>query len=82
MKILLKIINRKRFLLYIPKTVAVFLATILEFFSIPLLTKDQIKLLEKDNIVSNKDLNLKDLNVNPVSLELIGSDYLKRFVKK
>ena len=47
-----------------------------------LLTKDQIKLLEKDNIVSNKDLNLKDLNVNPVSLELIGSDYLKRFVKK
>ena len=82
MQILLKIINRKRFLLYISKSIAFFLATIFEFLSIPLLTKEQIKLLEKDNIVSNKYLKLRDLNVTPVSLELVIGDYLKRFAKK
>ena len=44
--------------------------------------KTTIKLLEKDNIVSNKYLKLRDLNVTPVSLELVIGDYLKRFAKK
>ena len=82
MQILLKIINRRRFLLYIPETIAFFLAAILEFFSIPILTRDQIKLLKKDNIVSNINSNFKDLEINPVSLELVVNDYLKRFIKK
>ena len=31
---------------------------------------------------SNINLNFKDLEINPVSLELVVNDYLKRFVKK
>ena len=82
LQILLKVINRKRFLLYIPKFIAIPMAKILGLFPYPLLTVDQLKLLEKDNVVSKKYLTLKDLNIKPVSLEIVIEDYLKRFTKK
>lgn len=82
MQILLKVINRKRFLLYIPKFIASPLAKILELLHYPLLTQDQLKLLEKNNIVSKKYLTFKDLDIKPTSLEIIIEDYLKRFTKK
>ena len=47
----------------------------------PLLTEDQIKILENDNIIFNANYTLKYLGINPVSLELILPDYLKRFKK-
>ena len=58
------------------------MAKILGLFPYPLLTVDQLKLLEKDNVVSKKYLTLKDLNIKPVSLEIVIEDYLKRFTKK
>ena len=81
MQILLKTINRKRFLLYIPKTIAFILSKFLELLPSPILTTDQLKLLSKDNIVSKRFSTFKDLKVSPVSLELVISDYLKRFIK-
>ena len=82
MQILLKVINRKRFLLYIPKPIAILLAKILELFPSPLITQDQIKLLEYDNIASKKYATFKDINIIPASPELIMHEYLKRFIKK
>ena len=81
LKILLKTINRKRLLIPIPKQIAVLMAKFLQIFPNPLLTEDQIKLLENNNIVLNKNYNFKLLGINPVSINLIIPDYLKRFKK-
>ena len=52
-----------------------------ELFPKPLLTQDQIKLLEVNNIVLNANNDLKSLKINPTSLEMVLPDYLKRFKK-
>ena len=81
LQILLKIINRKKLLIYIPKIVAIIMAKFFQILPNPLLTEDQIKLLENNNIILNTDYTFKYLDINPVSLELILPDYLKRFKK-
>ena len=81
MKILLQIINRKRILLYLPKKIAKLMANFFKLLPNPPLTLDQIKLLENNNIISNNQFTFQDLNINPVSLELILPNYLKRFKK-
>ena len=81
LKILLRIINRKRILVYIPKKIAVLMAKFFQLLPNSLLTEDQIKILENDNIILNANYTLKYLGINPVSLELILPDYLKRFKK-
>ena len=44
----------------------------------PLLTLDQIKILEEgDNILSGKYKTLKDLNIDPKNIENILPSYLK-----
>ena len=80
-KILLQIINRKRILLYLPKKIAKLMANFFKLLPNPPLTLDQIKLLENNNIISNNQFTFQDLNINPVSLELILPNYLKRFKK-
>jgi len=81
LQILLKTINRKKLLIYIPKIVAIIMAKFFQILPNPLLTEDQIKLLENNNIILNTDYTFKYLDINPVSLELILPDYLKRFKK-
>ncbi len=81
LQILLKTINRKKFLIYIPKTMAVLMAKFFQVLPNPLLTEDQIQLLKNNNIVLNDNYTFKYLGINPVSLELILPDYLKRFKK-
>ena len=81
LQILLKTINRKKLLIYIPKIVSIIMAKFFQVLPNPLLTEDQIKLLENNNIILNTDYTFKYLDINPVSLELILPDYLKRFKK-
>ena len=81
LQILLKTINRKKFLIYIPKTMAILMAKFFQLLPNPLLTEDQIQLLKNNNIVLNDNYTFKYLGINPVSLELILPDYLKRFKK-
>lgn len=81
MLILLDTINRKRLFFYIPKKIAIFMSKFFELFPKPLLTQDQIKLLEVNNIVLNANNDLKSLKINPTSLEMVLPDYLKRFKK-
>ena len=81
LQILLKNINRKRILIYIPKKIAILMAKIFQLLPNPLLTEDQIKLLENDNIVFNSKYTFKYLGINPVSLKLILPSYVKRFKK-
>jgi len=81
LQILLEVLNRKRLFIYIPKKVAFLLAKFFQLLPNPLLTEDQIKLLENDNISLNANYTFKYLGISPVSLKLIIPDYLKRFKK-
>lgn len=79
MEMLLKYTNRKRLLLPIPFFVADVLATFIQTLPKPLLTRDQIKLLKVDNVMSRRAKGLKDLGIKPTTAEMIVPIYLSRF---
>ena len=81
MKILLKQIKKKRFLVPIPYSFAKFQAKILQLLPKPLLTTDQVEMLKYDNIVTNNYPTLKDLKINPKTIESVLPDYIWRFRK-
>ncbi len=81
MKILLKEINKKRFLVPIPFLLAKFQAKILQLLPKPLLTTDQVEMLKYDNIVTNKYPTLKNLKINPKTIESVLPSYIWRFRK-
>ena len=60
---LLKLINKKIFLLPMPLPIASISAKIFQLFPNPLLTEDQLRLLKYDNILSKKYKNNFDIGV-------------------
>ena len=62
-----------------PEAVAKLEAWFLEMWPKPLLTRDQVTLLERDNVVSEGALTLEDLGVDPTPAETILPTYLRRF---
>ena len=60
---LLKLINKKRLLVPLPLTLANITAEILQLLPKPLLTKDQLKLLKYDNVLSGKYKTNFDIGV-------------------
>ena len=79
MEMLLKYTNRKRLLVPIPFFVAELLAMFLQLLPKPLLTRDQVKLLKTDNVMSSRAKGLVDLGVKPTTAEMIVPIYLSRF---
>ena len=63
MKILLKEIKKKRFLIPIPFSVAKLQSYFLQMLPAPLLTADQVEMLKYDNIVSGEYSTLKQLQI-------------------
>ena len=70
---------RKRKLISIPFSLARIQANVLELLPNPPLTRDQVELLKTDNVVSEEALTFQDLNISPVSCEVILPTYLDRF---
>jgi len=66
---LLTALNRQRILLPIPFTLAEMQAGLLEFLPNPPLTRDQVRLLKTDKVVSGREPTLNDLDVQPQPLE-------------
>ena len=62
---LLLLIEKKRILLPMPLPMANFMAKFFELMPKPLLTQDQIRLLNYDNVVSGKYKNNSDIGVPP-----------------
>ncbi len=60
---LLKLIQKKRILIPLPLFIANFSASFFELMPKPLITKDQIKLLKYDNIVSGKYKTNSDIGI-------------------
>ena len=74
--------GRKRLLFPMPFWIASVNGAFLQFLPGKLLTMDQVKFLKTDNIVSPGALTLKDLGIQPESLEAILPSYLWRFRPK
>lgn len=87
MRLMLKVIQRRRFLAPVPfflariKASAFDLIPYLTFGLLPnsILTVDQVRLLEKDNVVDPARDGLKALGVRPTGVEAIIPTYLYRF---
>jgi uncharacterized protein YbjT (DUF2867 family) len=77
MELLLAQLGRRRLLATVPWSVARLQGAILEKLPGPkILTRDQVKLLERDNIVASGALTLADLGVSPHAVEAIIPTYL------
>lgn len=79
MQLLLQQIGRRRLLLPIPFEIAELQGAVLERLPVPPLTRDQVRLLRHDNVVSPEALTLADLGITPTAPEVILPTYLDRY---
>jgi len=80
-KSILKTINKKRFIVSMPMPIAKIQSTITDLLPFPpILTKDKCEILsEADNVVSENNLTLKDLDVEPSDVEEEMKKWLWRY---
>jgi uncharacterized protein YbjT (DUF2867 family) len=69
--------GRRRALARIPFRVAEMLGAVLEKLPAPQLTRDQVKLLRRDNVVSAGAADLRSLNIEPTPIEAVVPQYLE-----
>ncbi len=79
MQMMLDEIGRRRILLPLPLGVAELEAWFLEKLPKPLLTRDQVALLRRSNVVAPGALTLADLGIKPTALAAILPTYLARY---
>lgn len=79
MRLVLKETGRNNGLLEIPWWLATLQAAVLERLPGKLLTRDQVSLLRKDNVVSGALPGLAELGVQPTAAEVIIPTYLDKF---
>lgn len=82
MQLMLREIGRKRVLVPLPFAIASLKAMFLQLLPNPLLTVDQVRLLKKDNVVSQTAAGLADLGLTPTSVEAVIPSYLWRYRAK
>jgi NADH dehydrogenase len=73
--------HRKRMLISLPFGLARFKAAFLGLVPNPILTVDQVRMLESDNVPTAGALGLRDLGIVPTAAEAILPSYLWRFRK-
>lgn len=78
----LAVTRRRRLLLPLPWSVGRMQARCLELLPNPPLTRDQLLLLQMDNVVAPGALTLADLGLQPKALEAIVPGYLARFRRR
>src|SRR5262249_1941692 len=85
MEFVLATVERKRLLVSLPLALAEFQAWFLQFMPKPMLTPDQVRLLKRDNVVSEQaareSRTLQALGIEPDSIAVIVPSYLWRFRK-
>jgi uncharacterized protein YbjT (DUF2867 family) len=79
MTLMLAEIHRRRLLVPVPFALAAFNAMFLELLPTPPLTRDQLKMLQRDTVVSAGMPGLRDLGITPTAAEAILPTYLDRF---
>jgi NADH dehydrogenase len=81
LELLLAEIGRHRRLVEIPFGLAALQARLLSVLPKPPVTRDQVEMLRRDNVVSSGALTLATLGIAPVAVEAILPTYLDRFRK-
>ncbi len=81
LRFILDTVNRRRLLLPLPSSIAAVQARFFELLPSPPLTRDQLKMLGTDNVVSPGALTLADLGIKPTPFEVIVPEYLKPFAR-
>ena len=81
MELVLAQTGRRRLLVPLPFALADLQAMVLELLPVPPLTRDQVKLLRRDNVVGEGALTLADLGIAPVAAESVVPTYLDRYRK-
>jgi len=79
MELLLAEINRRRVLVPLPFGLASLQAAFLEWLPTPPLTRDQVKLLQRDNVATPGQPGFAELGITPTVVELVLPTYLDRF---
>jgi NADH dehydrogenase len=75
-QLVLKQVDRRRVLVPVPFFVWDTLAALMAVLPNPPLTRDQVKLMKRDNVIEGKALTLEDLGIGPVSVEEILPTYI------
>lgn len=76
MTLMLCYMGRQKALVPLPFFVATLMAKVFQFMPEPLMTPDQLKMLEYDSVVTKKAKGLKELGINAAHLEAIVPAYL------
>jgi uncharacterized protein YbjT (DUF2867 family) len=76
MELMLKVIGRRRYMLSIPFGLAELQATFLQLLPVPPLTRDQVRMLERENVVTGAMPTFQDLGIQPQAIEAILPTYL------
>ncbi|MDH3579225.1 MAG: complex I NDUFA9 subunit family protein [Hyphomicrobiales bacterium] len=75
--------NRRRLLLPLPFGLAKFTAWFFQLLPSPLLTVDQVRLLQSDNVVDRiavmEKRTFRHMGIEPISADAVIGDYLQRF---
>lgn len=71
--------GRKRCLVPLPDAVARLQATVLERLPGKMLTRDQLLMLQRDNVVASDALGLAALGITPTPIERVVPEYLRRY---
>lgn len=79
MRYTLRQTGQKRFLAPLPSFIAAIQARVFELLPNPPLTRDQLKLLARDNVVSDGAKGLADLGIAPTPVDAVVPRYLSRF---
>jgi len=82
MELVLKVTQRNRILMPVPYPLARIQAAFLGMLPKPLLTLDQVRLLQSDTVVSDGARGFRDLKITPEAAEAIIPSYLWRFRKQ
>ena len=75
-RLALKLADKRRVLVPVPFFMWDTLATLMTFLPNPPLTRDQVKLMKRDNVLEGKALTLEDLGIAPASVEEILPTYV------
>jgi NADH dehydrogenase len=79
--VLLKI-RKKRIYFSLSFSMAKLIGIIFSIVPVAPITLDQVRLLEKDNIVPEKEKGFKELGIKPSSIYLLAEEYLNRYISR
>ena len=79
LELLLTVIDRHRLLVPVPFWAAMIQGSFLQLLPVPPLTVDQVRLLRRDNVVTQGVAGFSDLGISPTGPEVILPTYLSRF---